>query len=128
MLTFSKLLLIVLAIQSMFFAQAQLYTEFTTVTVAKQSDMYKRLQFFESTTKVMYEFDGADPSADYTSVTWFDDCYREFKKVPTNIYVVFWIVENTVYCEAVAPSIKKVTPRFPVANLMRVELPGNRCA
>ncbi|EFP10382.1 hypothetical protein CRE_12392 [Caenorhabditis remanei] len=91
--------------------------------------MYGLLSTYSSASQVMIEFSGNDASADYTTVTWLDPCYREFYSNAANKYVVFWYKEDTdtVYCEAVSMS-KSKTPRFPVENLMRVERLGDRCA
>ncbi|EGT35870.1 hypothetical protein CAEBREN_05573 [Caenorhabditis brenneri] len=126
MLSIAKCLLLILIGQPIL-GQAQLYSGFETVPLSNVNSMYSLLGQFNSTSKALLKFPANNASADYTTDNWMDPCYEEFYSNSDNKYIIYWITNEYVACEAVSYISGRQTPTYPVANLMRVERLGQRC-
>uniref|UniRef100_A0A1I7U594 Secreted protein n=1 Tax=Caenorhabditis tropicalis TaxID=1561998 RepID=A0A1I7U594_9PELO len=131
MFTFPKLLAFFLffSFNSMFNAEEELmYQKFVTVATTQERG-YLTLGSVASISKKLLSFDAKNASADYSSPTWMNDCYRDFYAANNSKgYVVFWLKGDILYCETVFRTVQQVKPTFEVQYLMRMEQPGDRCA
>ncbi|CAL2034460.1 unnamed protein product [Caenorhabditis brenneri] len=123
-----KVLIVLFALQSNTIAEEPLYQAFATVPMPNVTTMYNNvLSFYSSYTGNLISFHANNASMDYSSATWMNPCYREFYNYSANTFVVFWLQDAMVHCEAVISRGYKVAQKFPMANLMRVERTGQRC-
>uniref|UniRef100_A0A8R1EN36 Uncharacterized protein n=1 Tax=Caenorhabditis japonica TaxID=281687 RepID=A0A8R1EN36_CAEJA len=92
-----------------------------------QKEMYEVLTRYWSVGKAPIFFAASNTSADYTASNWMDKCYERFNEIGGK-YVVFWLVGEDMYCEAVVrgPTVIN-TPTYEQKYLFRVEFQRTWC-
>uniref|UniRef100_A0A8R1EER9 Glycosyltransferase family 92 protein n=1 Tax=Caenorhabditis japonica TaxID=281687 RepID=A0A8R1EER9_CAEJA len=94
-----------------------------------QSTMYTMLSSFSNVGKLPIYFPVSNSSADYTSDVWMDPCYERFYEVGAH-YVVYWLVNRDMYCEALVKASATTVPTKPLyeqQHLARVERKKTWC-
>ncbi|KAF1756623.1 hypothetical protein GCK72_013076 [Caenorhabditis remanei] len=74
-------------------------------------------------------FPSTNKSADYTSQTWMDPCYDRYYATPDASLVVFWNIDEEMFCEVLVRLPRTITGpvTYPAKYLFRLEQGGTRC-
>uniref|UniRef100_A0A8R1I9L9 Uncharacterized protein n=2 Tax=Caenorhabditis japonica TaxID=281687 RepID=A0A8R1I9L9_CAEJA len=84
--------------------------------------MYSMLSGYTNLGKSPIFFSASNDSADYSSDVWMDPCYERFYEVGAD-YVVYWFVNDDMYCEALVRGNTETeyNPTYKLKYLARVE-------
>eukprot|EP00081_Caenorhabditis_elegans_P016731 NP_496685.1 Uncharacterized protein CELE_Y38E10A.2 [Caenorhabditis elegans] len=97
--------------------------------IGTQQTWYDKFQYYDNFALKPILFAGNDSTADYSGETWRDPCYHRLYAQPNATFVVYWQVENDMYCEVMRRTCcLTVTPSFEARYLTRVEMRGDGCA
>ncbi|CAL2046652.1 unnamed protein product [Caenorhabditis brenneri] len=122
-----KVFLLLLVVQHADTAATPLYDNFITAPITSLSTAYTAVKYYPSWTKNLLKFYGNDTSIDFTTRSWMEPCYQEFYNAKNATYVIFWLKDDIVSCEAGSSVLFAKTPTYTADYLMRVEQLGDRC-